>query len=384
MRDGRNTASLVLAALLAGVTGGATGVHADRAPVPLPERPGEARWPQTPLPQTLREGLARLPADPGLGRVPAHYVISDERRHDVYRPFVEGIGGVFVGVGTDQNYLMAGWVRPELLVVVDYDPLVVALHHVYQLVFRHAETPERFRELWEEGAAEQVAAWIAQEAPDERAARRWRRAWRASARLVRGKLRRTARDLKARGVPSFLDDRVQYEGLRRLVQQGRVVALHADFTGPRRLRALWRLLREAGATVRVFYVSNVERYFDYDTGRFRANLREAPADERSVLLRTVGWGHRWPSPEGDGRYLYVVQPLRNLQRWLEHPRVRTYKPMVRRRRPTPVQGLYFTADKPPPLRRPPRRPARRGRSQRTGSRSGGTGGSPGGGDGGAR
>ncbi len=384
MRDGWRKARLVAGVLLVGVAGFGTAAYAERAPVPLPERPGEARWPETPLPRSLREGLARLPVDPGLGRVPAHYVISDERRHDVYRPYVEGLGGVFVGVGTDQNYLMAGWVRPELLIVADYDPLVVALHHVYQLVFRHAETPERFRELWEDAAAGQVAAWIAQEAPDERAARRWQRAWRASARLVRGKLRRTARDLKARGVPSFLDDRAQYEGLRRLVQQGRVVALHADFTGSRRLRALWRLLREAGLTVRVFYVSNVERYFDYDTGRFRANLREAPADERAVLLRTVGWGHRWPSPEGDGRYLYVVQPLRNLQRWLEHPRVRTYKPMVRRRRPTPVPGLYFTAEEPPPLRRGRRRTAPGTRPPRTGSRSDGRAGSPGGGADGAR
>ncbi len=333
---------------------------AERPMVALPERSGDARWPRTPLPPHVEQRLRSLPEDPGLQRPPVHFVISDERRHDVFRPFLQGRGGVFVGVGTDQNYLMAGWARPELLVIADYDPVVVALHHVYRLAFLHAETPEGFRELWEEEHLPRMHDWIDAEASDAAQARAWHRALRISAVLVRGKLRRTVRALSERGVPCFLTDEEQYRGLRALFRLGRVLPIRADFTGSRRLHALWEVLRDAGLTVRVFYASNVERYFDYEVGRFRANLREVPGDDASLFLRTVGWGHRWPSPEGDGRYLYVVQPLRNLQRWLAHPRVRTYKPMVRRRRPTPLQGLYFTSEEPPPVRHlRARRPARR-------------------------
>ncbi len=330
-----------------------TRVGAQRPEAPLPERVAEASWPRVPLPVRVQRRLEGLPEDPGLQRPRVHFVISDERRHDVFRPFLRGRGGVFVGVGTDQNYLMAGWSRPELLVIADYDPLVLALHQVYRLIFLHAETPEDFRALWEEQELERVRGWIDAEAPDAERARAWRRALRVSASLVRGKLRRTVRDLSARGVPCFLTDPEQYRGLRTLFRLGRVLPIQADFTGPRRLRALWEALRDAGLAVQVFYASNVERYFGYDAGRFRENLREIPAGEGAIFLRTVGWGHRWPSPEGDGRYLYVVQPIENLQRWLAHPRVRTYKPMVRRRRPTPLRGLYVTDAEPPPL--PPRR-----------------------------
>ena len=64
-----------------------------------------------------------------------------------------------MGVGTDQNYLIAGWSRPEVLVLMDFDQVVVDLHRVYQLAFLHAESPEAFLRLSAEAfPAARVAA----------------------------------------------------------------------------------------------------------------------------------------------------------------------------------------------------------------------------------
>ena len=38
-----------------------------------------------------------------------HYVISNEDRHDLWLKTVQGKGGAYLGVGTDQNYVLAGW-----------------------------------------------------------------------------------------------------------------------------------------------------------------------------------------------------------------------------------------------------------------------------------
>ena len=43
----------------------------------------------------------------------SHYVISNELNHHLFRPHVQDLGGVLVGVGSDQLYLIAGWMKPR-------------------------------------------------------------------------------------------------------------------------------------------------------------------------------------------------------------------------------------------------------------------------------
>ena len=64
------------------------------------------------------------------------YVISNEWRHDVVFPKVAGLGGVYIGVATDQNFTMAAAARSELLVLMDYDSEVVNMHRIYSDLFQ--------------------------------------------------------------------------------------------------------------------------------------------------------------------------------------------------------------------------------------------------------
>ena len=89
---------------------------------------------------------------------------------------------------------------------------------------------------------------------------------------------------------SFMADEARYRTLRELQLANRIVPLVGDFAGDKALRAVGDYLREHGATVSTFYTSNVEQYLfrsSTDWQRFFGNVGTLPLDERSVFLRAV-------------------------------------------------------------------------------------------------
>jgi hypothetical protein len=60
-----------------------------------------------------------------------------------------------------------------------------------------------------------------------------------------------------------------------------------DFAGPKALRAIGAYLKERGATVTAFYVSNVEQYLFQDgkSTAFYENVATLPITESSVFIR---------------------------------------------------------------------------------------------------
>ena len=70
-----------------------------------------------------------------------HYIVSNESRQDLFKDSIAAHGGALLGVGSDQNYLLAGWSRPELLILFDFDQVVVNVHRVYRAFFLNAATP---------------------------------------------------------------------------------------------------------------------------------------------------------------------------------------------------------------------------------------------------
>lgn len=88
---------------------------------------------------------------------------------------------------------------------------------------------------------------------------------------------------------SFLATAENFRVLRGLETSNAVVPLVGDFGGPKALRALGRYLSDHGATVTAFYTSNVEMYlFQTDAWkRFYANVASFPVDMRSTFIRSL-------------------------------------------------------------------------------------------------
>ena len=77
-----------------------------------------------------------------------HYLSGDEANLHLFYPRLKDLGGAYAGVGSDQTYLFAGWMKPRFAFVTDYDPWIKWLHLSYVAFFRKAETIEEFRSYW--------------------------------------------------------------------------------------------------------------------------------------------------------------------------------------------------------------------------------------------
>jgi hypothetical protein len=299
---------------------------------PSTEPPVAARHGVAPLTEQERARFWGTPEDRPtelrLGTTPSlvgkHYLAGNEKTLHAFRPTVEGIGGGYIGVGSDQAYFMIGWARPSFAWLVDYDADVVEIHAVYRAFFAVAETPEAFVELWRKDGRHVAARHIVDEHRDDRtlALRRLylhHRGW--IERRLLGQIKR----LRRAGLSSWLTDPNEYDFVRSLVLADRVRPMVADLLHEGALRNVAIAAKELGVPIRVLYLSNAEEYWKQYTPEFRDNVLGLPFDERSVLLRTL---LIWDVNQD---YRYNIQPLDTYRAWLSEPWVRNVYDIVHAR-----------------------------------------------------
>jgi len=87
----------------------------------------------------------------------------------------------------------------------------------------------------------------------------------------------------------FLSSEERFRFMKQFETDNRLVPLVGNFAGPRSIRAVGEYLREHGATVSAFYVSNVEDYLRQDGlwKIFCANVATLPLGDASTFIRAV-------------------------------------------------------------------------------------------------
>ena len=89
---------------------------------------------------------------------------------------------------------------------------------------------------------------------------------------------------------SYLASEDQYRILRDLEQNNAIIPVVGNFAGPRALRAVGGYLRAHNAAVTAFYTSNVEMYLFQqadDWKKFYGNVAALPFHENSTFIRSV-------------------------------------------------------------------------------------------------
>jgi hypothetical protein len=86
---------------------------------------------------------------------------------------------------------------------------------------------------------------------------------------------------------SYLASDEAFASVKDLESRNLLVPVVGDFAGPKALRAIGGYLREHGAVVSAFYVSYVEMYLERNGtwGTFCANVAALPLDARSLFIR---------------------------------------------------------------------------------------------------
>jgi hypothetical protein len=89
---------------------------------------------------------------------------------------------------------------------------------------------------------------------------------------------------------TYLASEANFSLVKAMESRNMIVPIVGDFAGPKALRTIGAYLRERGATVSAFYVSNVESYLERNGvwPAFCANVATLPLDAASIFIRPGG------------------------------------------------------------------------------------------------
>jgi hypothetical protein len=244
--------------------------------------------------------------------------------------------GVYLGVGPEQNFTYIAAMKPRLAIITDIRRGNLHLHLMYKALFElSADRADFAARLFSRrrpaglttsaSARELMSAYLRADPLDEPA-------FRANLKAITDLLTRTralpldADDLAGieyvarnfhrfgpaihytssingrsgttyaslmavtdatRSERGYLANEENFAVVKALESRNLIVPVVGDFAGPKALRAIGAYLKERGATVTAFYVSNVEMYLQRNGvwPAFCANVASMPLDAASLFIR---------------------------------------------------------------------------------------------------
>ena len=126
---------------------------------------------------------------------------------------------------------------------------------------------------------------------------------------------------------SYLSSEARFRIVKRLEENNLIVPLVGNFAGPKALKMVAAYLKDHGAVVSVFYLSNVERYLFGDGlwGTFMQNVASLPVDSSSTFIRSC---FDSCSQYGESRSISLLDSMSRLVRDANAGRVASYRDVL--------------------------------------------------------
>ena len=127
---------------------------------------------------------------------------------------------------------------------------------------------------------------------------------------------------------SYLGSEENFRVLKDLEGNNLVVPLVGDFAGPKAIRAVGAYLRERHADVTTVYVSNVEQYLFQQGDNWRkyySSLATLPMDPSSTFIRSV---NRFPPPCPTCVVITLLCPVARLLRAFDSGEIASYNDVI--------------------------------------------------------
>lgn len=338
-----------------------------------------------PAPQGSFAGLvAELSEEPGY--FDTDNLISNERSylHVVreLRALAGQQGGVYLGVGPDQNFSYIAHLRPSLAILIDIRRENLLLHLLFKALFAETHTRVEYLAMltgrtapapeadWKQRSIDDLVAYIDRTPPvregelramrdrvtrrvdsfgvplsnsDRETIDRFHRRFVAEGLSLRfntfGRppqydyptLRDLLTETDQEGTRrSYLASEDDFSFVKRQQAEDRIVPIVGDLSGRTALAAVATYLARANLQVAAFYTSNVEFYL-FGNGRFSPfieNLSRLPRQPRSVIVRSVfrfGGAARVPGYNSAS----LTQPIGELVEGYARGRFRDYRELTR-------------------------------------------------------
>jgi hypothetical protein len=126
---------------------------------------------------------------------------------------------------------------------------------------------------------------------------------------------------------SFLASEDDFQFLKRLQERDLIIPVTGDFAGPKALRAIGDYMRRLGEQVSVFYTSNVEFYLMQQNSfsAFAENVRSLPRGEHTLFIRSyLGFGQRHPEAMSGYFLTTLLQQMDHFVSLYDAGQYRTY------------------------------------------------------------
>jgi hypothetical protein len=223
-------------------------------------------------------------------------VRSNEPQQWLWRQSLLNLGGIHIGIGSDQNYNLIAWARSRLAWIMDYDNIVVGIHKVYRGFFLQASNPQEFVAAFEAKNAKASLKYLDQLYAKDHQRKliatiysRYRERLRHS--FVRD-LSRYAKDPQHKHLLHYwLADPKNYGYIRLLYQQNRIRIMPGDLLQHNSLAGVAKASHKLNSFIRTVYLSNAEENWLFP-GQFRKSFDYMNFDQMSVIVRTSSQG-RW-------------------------------------------------------------------------------------------
>lgn len=291
-------------------------------------------------------------------------------------------GGVYLGVGPDQNFTYIAAMRPRVAFIVDIRRGAMLQHLMYKSLFEMAEdradflsllfsrprpagvaadaSPIQLLEAFYPVAADSTMYWRTLKALDDRLTKQ--HAFVLSKDDLEGiafvftSFFLAGPDIsynygqgsgRNRGMPSFADLMIatdaeglnrgflgsepQYAVIRQMHLRNLIVPVIGDFAGPKAVRAVGEYIRAHGAVVSAIYTSNVEQYLfrvDHNWRRYYENVATLPVDSSSTFVRAVFNNMGYMGGGTGARSITMLQPVLDLLKAFREGKIAGYLDVV--------------------------------------------------------
>jgi hypothetical protein len=321
------------------------------------------------------------------GQFDTDNLISNEQSYLHVVPALEqaGVaGGVYIGVGPDQNFSYIARLRPAEAFIVDIRRDNLLLHLLFKAIFAVSRNrveylalltgrpaPDRV-ETWRDASIEKIVGYF-DEAKPLAAAQAAEDVERLHAAIRKSGVPVSARDLatidrfhgsfvqeglslqfRSTGRPAreyyptyrdllletdrkgrklcYLASEDDFQFVRALEGRDGVIPVVGDLSGPHAVAAIGQLMTQRGERLSAFYVSNVENYLFRDGAyaRYVDNLKRLPRSDRSLIIRSIFGGYSLPDSAPGYYSTSTVQPVNELLASCAAGKCRSYGDLLRR------------------------------------------------------
>jgi hypothetical protein len=292
------------------------------------------------------------------------------------------LGGVYVGVGPEQNFTYIAALQPKIAFICDIRRQNMVEHLIYKAIFEMSSDRVDFLSrlfsrkpapgLNEKSSAKQLFQAFRTAAPDAEM-------YRVNLQAVKNRLLKehrfqlshtdqesidfiykiffdtenvfgysasifggygatyaelmTATDEQGQS-RSYLATEENFQTVRDLERRNLIIPLVGDFAGAKTMRSVARYLKDHGATVTAFYTSNVEQYlFEQgdDWRHYLMNISTFPLDASSTFIRSshYSFGEQPRRQFNRGRFIQLLSPMAEIVKAFNSGQLASYEDLIR-------------------------------------------------------